>query len=122
MNVSPLVIVDNCEETLKFYQDVFGGEIKILNKQEDKVTFAHFLIDNSVIQIADAQGKPIVRGGNNRIYLEFDSEEDIRKAYDIFKADGIVDSELQQAFFGALVTALTDKYGVNWNFVYFIKK
>lgn len=122
MNISPLIVVDNCEEVLKFYQEVFGGEIRILNQREGKVTFAHFMIDKSVIQIADAEGKPIVRGGNNRIYLEFDSEDEIRKAYDIFKAEGIVDAELQQTFFGALVTALTDKYGVNWNFVYFIKK
>lgn len=122
MNMSPLVIVDNCEEALKFYQGVFGGEINILNQQEGRPTFAHLKIDQSVLQIADAQGKPIVRGGNNRIYLQFDSEDEIKKAYEIFKVDSAVEAELQQTFFGAIVTALTDKYGVNWNFVYFFKK
>lgn len=120
--VSPLVIVDNCEDALKFYQEVLGGEIKVLNKQEGKAAFAQLLLDDSLIQISDSAGKPVAHGGNNRIYLQFDNEEEIRKVYGTFKADGEVDFELQQTFFAALVAALTDKFGVNWNLAYFLAK
>jgi PhnB protein len=122
--VNPLVIVDNCEDALKFYQEVLGGEVKILNKKDNKATFAHFQFDNSTIQIADsaAAGYPVARGGNHRIYMQFDNEEEIKKVYEAFKVDGKVDSELQKAFFGALLAVLTDKFGVNWNLVYFFAK
>jgi PhnB protein len=118
--VCPLVIVDNCEDALKFYQEALGGEVKILNKNDGKATFANFVLDDSIIQIADsaAVSYPVAPGGNHRIYLQFDNEEEIRKAYETFKVDGKVDSELQKAFFGALLAVLTDKFGVNWNLVY----
>lgn len=120
-SVSPFVIVDNCEDALKFYQEVLGGEVKILNKNDDKATFAHFLLDNSTIQIADSAvaGYPVTHGGNHRIYLQFDNEEEVRKVYETLKVDGKVDSELQKTFFGALLAVLTDKFGVNWNLAYF---
>lgn len=123
-SVTPLVLVDNCGEALKFYQEVLGGEVKILNKNEGKVTFAHFQLDNSLIQIADSAtaGYPVAHGGNYRIYLQFDNEEEISKVYEAFKTDGKVDSELQKTFFGALLAVLTDKFGVNWNLVYSFAK
>ncbi|MBB3130344.1 PhnB protein [Paenibacillus rhizosphaerae] len=123
-SVSPLVIVDNCDEALKFYQEVLDGEVKILNKNEDKATFAHFQLDHSLIQFADSAtaGYPVARGGNHRIYLQFDHEEEIKKVYEAFQTDGKVDSELQKTFFGAFLAVLTDKFGVNWNLVYSFAK
>ena len=29
----PFIVVENCKEELKYYQDVLGGEIQILRKQ-----------------------------------------------------------------------------------------
>jgi PhnB protein len=79
---------------------------------------------NSIIQIADsaAVGYPAPHGGNHRIYLQFDNEEEIKKVYEAFKTGGKVDSELQKTFFGALLAVLTNKFGVNWNIVYFFAK
>ncbi|MGW8824749.1 VOC family protein [Paenibacillus lautus] len=121
--VNPLVIVDNCEDALKFYREVFDGEVKVLNKKDGKATFAHFLLDNSIIQISDSAvvGYPVTHGGNHRIYLQFDNEEEIKTVYEAFKTGGKVDSELQKTFFGALLAVLTDKFGVNWNLVYFLQ-
>lgn len=118
--VSPVVIVDNCEEALKFYQEVLGGEVKNLNKNEEgKTNFANLQLDNSLIIITEGGKHSVTYGGNHRINLQIDNEEEIRKVYEAFKEDGNVDSELQRTFFGALAAAVTDKFGVNWNLVYF---
>ncbi len=66
-------------------------------------------------------GRQVAKGENVRIYLQFDSEDEIRKVYDVLKIDGKVDFELQQAFFGALLAVLTDKNGINWNLSWCLK-
>ena len=115
----PLVVVDHCEKAAKFYRDLLGGEIKILNEQAGKVTAARLQFESTFIQFGDSMGKPVAKGENNRIYLQFDSEEEIRKVYDELKIDGTVNFELQKSPFAALYAVLTDKNSINWNLVCF---
>lgn len=43
MKLSPYLIVENVAKTAEFYQSVFGGEIKILNKQKEQVLHGEFI-------------------------------------------------------------------------------
>lgn len=115
INASPFVLIDNCTVAIKHYQNIFGGEIKVLNEQAGKVLNAELHLGGTLIHFADTMGKPVAMGRNIRILLQFDSEDEIKKVYDELKIDGKVDFELQKAFFGALHATLTDKNGINWD-------
>jgi PhnB protein len=49
----------------------------------------------------------------------FESEEEIRKAYDALQAGGRVNIELYETPFRALIAAVTDRNGVGWVLRYF---
>lgn len=119
---SPYIIMENCREAVVFYQNILGGEIKILNEQDGKVTSARLMLGNTFIQFGDTMGRPVAKGENVRIYLQFEDEDEIRKAYNALKVEGKVEFELKPAFFGALLAALTDKNGVTWNMTCFTAK
>ncbi|MFQ3844510.1 VOC family protein [Staphylococcus pseudoxylosus] len=55
---------------------------------------------------------------NVYIVLEFDSEEALTRAYNQLKADGEVQMELDDMFWGAKYAKLIDKYDIGWDLSY----
>ncbi|UUZ82463.1 VOC family protein [Paenibacillus sp. P26] len=118
-SASPYVIIENVKESIEYYQSVFGGEIKILNEHAGKVLHAELHLGASLIHFSDPYGRT-PNNENVKIMIQFDSEEEIRKAYDTLKADGQVTVELQDTFFGALHGQVTDnRNNIGWVLNYF---
>ncbi|PSA91282.1 hypothetical protein C6370_17145 [Bacillus atrophaeus] len=106
-SASPFVVVDNCKESVEYYQSIFGGDIKILNKHEGKIMHAELHLGSSLIHFSDTFGR-IPKAENVKIILQLESEEEIRETYDSLLQDGEVTVELQDTFFNAIHGQVTD--------------
>jgi PhnB protein len=120
INASPYVIIENVQESVEYYQSVFGGEIKVLNEHNGKLLHAELTLGTSLIHFSDDYGRG-AKTDNVSIIMALDSEEKLRTIYGKLVEDGgIVQVELQKTFFGALHGQVSDcKNGITWVFNYF---
>jgi PhnB protein len=122
LSAYPYILVDNVKETVEYYQSKIGGEVKVLNQQDGKYLHAELLLGNSPLHFSDTYGKQPT-SENNKIMLQFGSEDELRKVYDALKEDGEVVIELQDTFFGALHGQVMDnKNKITWVMNCFKKK
>lgn len=109
----PYILVDNCLEVIEFYRNILNGLIQNVEESEDgKCLHAELVVGNNVIHFSDAF-EHTKQGDNGRIYLEFESEEDIKRAYQSLIVDGKITEELQDTQ-GTLQAKLVDQFGVSW--------
>ena len=121
-SASPYLFVENCQEVIEYYQEIFGGEImnvqltdgiEMFKGQGGKYLHAELHIGESRIHFSEVFGN-VEKGDNVKIVLEFESEDEIRKTYNLLVSDGHASVELQDTFWGALHANITDKYGIGW--------
>jgi PhnB protein len=115
ISASSYIVIENVEDSLKYYQSVFGGEIKALNEHKGKLLHAELHLGQSLIHFSDDYGKGR-KTDNVSILLTMDNEEEMRGIYDRLTADGgPVVVELQKTFFGALHAQVSDsRNGITW--------
>ena len=131
MTITPYVNMSgNAEEAMNYYKSIFGGTIEILrwsnlppnanmsvnDAWKNKVLHGSLVIEDNVTiyfsdSLMDGDG-PI----NNSVYLhiEFDSEEELRNAFDKLSQGGKINMPVDTMFWGAVYGDLADKFGVNW--------
>ncbi|AZN38984.1 VOC family protein [Paenibacillus albus] len=120
MKVLPFIVVENCKEEIKYYQDVLGGEITILRKQGDEVLNADLCVGGETLKFADVQAaKPALKGDYVRIFLRIDTEKEFRKIYRDFAANGTINTEVYEAPFNGLLAIVTDRNSVCWVLSYY---
>ncbi|RKQ13700.1 VOC family protein [Ureibacillus endophyticus] len=113
-SASPYVFVDNCIEVIEFYRNLFGGEIRNIQQDDDgKCLYAELSFGSSSIHFSDTYGQT-QKGDNVRISLECESEKEIRRVYQSLIVDGSITFELQQTSWGALHANVVDQFGVGW--------
>ncbi|KRQ87837.1 hypothetical protein ABG79_00002 [Caloramator mitchellensis] len=125
--ITPNISVENCNEALEFYRDVFGGEIKnvqhannieMFKGQEGKIIHSELHVnENCIFYFVDFLGNKSI-GNNVQLILELNDFEEIQKIYDKLKEEGNVIFELQKTFWGAFHAVVVDKYGVSWGLNY----
>ncbi len=121
ISASPYVIIENVKESIQYYQNVFGGDVKILNEHEGKVLHAELVLGQSLIHFSDDYGRG-AKTENVSIILQMDSEDEAQRIYDQLIADGgVVLVQMRKTFFGALHGQVADsKNGITWELNYFI--
>lgn len=135
MKLIPYInLTGNAEEALNFYKDVFGGAVEIMRWKDmppdpkmpvdeawhEKVMHGSLTIsEDLMVYAADSlqDGEGTV-GNNVFIHVEFDSEDELRKAYEVLAVGGKVNMPVDQMFWGAIYGDLVDKFGVGWGFHY----
>jgi len=121
ISASPYIIIENVQESVEYYQSVFGGEIKVLNEHKGKLLHAELHLGQTLIHFSDDYGKG-AKTENVSIILGLDSEEQLRAIYERLTSDGgqaVV--ELQKTFFGALHGQVADsRNGITWVMNYFV--
>ena len=135
MTLTPyLNLPGNAEEAMNFYKDVFGGKTEIQRWNEmppnpkmpasdawkNKVMHGSLTIrDNVTIYLSDSWVDEEVPINNNVfLHVEFDSETELRKAFDILSAGGKVNMPVDKTFWGAVYGDLVDKFGIGWGLHY----
>ncbi|MDP4125714.1 MAG: VOC family protein [Bacillota bacterium] len=119
----------NCEDAVKFYQTVLGGESQILHFSDAPPNPAHPVPENvknlvmhaelrkngHVIRFSDTfPGTPYNAGDNISFSLEFDTNDETKTVFEALSEGGQIQMELQETFFSPLFSKFTDKYGVTW--------
>ncbi len=120
ISASPYVVVDDVKASLDYYQNIFGGDTKILNENAGAIMHAELHIGNSLIHFSSSYGGRTPKGENEKIILQLESADEMRKIYETLKTDGQATVELQETFFGALHGQVTDnKNNITWVMNYF---
>lgn len=119
----------NCEEAVKFYEKVLGGQAQILRMGDAPpnpnfqvpehakhlVLHAELRKDGHVIRFSDnCNGGPFSTGNNISFSLEFDTAEETKAMFDALSEGGQVEMEPQKTFFSPLYCKFTDKFGMAW--------
>lgn len=135
MRIIPYInLAGNAEEALNFYKEIFGGEIEIMlwgdmppdpkmpvsDDGKDKVMHGTLAIREDVLLFASdsfAEGESLA-GNNVYIHIEFDSEEEVRKAYAALSSGAKIGMPIDKTFWGAIYGDLVDKYGIGWGLHY----
>jgi PhnB protein len=116
ITASPFVVVENCKDELKYYQSIFGGEIKILREHDNRALNAELHFEGTMISFAEVNAaKPSVKGDYVKVILKFDSEEEIWKAYNTLTVGGQIIREMYESpAFDGLLAMVTDRNGIGW--------
>ncbi len=128
----------NTEEAFNFYKSVFGGEFfggKIMRfsdippspdapplAEEDKNLVMHVelrILGVHTLMGTDApesMGFKVNMGNNSYINLQPDTKAETKDLFEKLSADGKVEMDLQDMFWGDYFGSCTDKFGVKWMF------
>lgn len=122
----------NAKEAIELYTKVFNAKTTytllykdnedILNEYPDygdKILHTTLEIGKGHLYIADTfPGNKIEYGNNVFINVDFDTLEELEKAFKLLSAGGQVLSELDDMFWGSRYGTLVDKFGNGWSLYY----
>jgi PhnB protein len=125
-----LMFSGNCEEAVKFYCEVFQGEIQFTQRYKDspskdqtpthwqeKIMHMNFKIRGDQLMASDCfPGREPVKGNNIALSVSFAKNEVMDGAFNKLAQGGQVTMALQEAFWGARFGQLVDRYGISWMF------
>ena len=122
-----LILGGRADEAIPFYERALGLRLESLQRfgdsmhdcpvaLEDQVMHAVLQHGGTTIFLADGapDGVP-PPGGTVNVALDFDSEESLRRSFDLLAEGGKVVQAVIQAPWG-LFGALQDRFGINWMF------
>jgi PhnB protein len=114
----------NAEEAIGFYQQVFGGEVSITRRGDVDPTAPaeqRNLVINAQLTGGDITLRASDREDANtspqtRVELSLIGTDDarLRAIFDGLAAGGEVRAKLEKQFWGDILGAVTDKYGIGW--------
>jgi PhnB protein len=123
-----LAFEGNAEEAMKYYADVFGGEIVQIKRyaemqnpdipehHKDKVLHGRVKFGNNFLYFSDTfPGRSVDKGSQISLTIEFQSEAQIDQVYEKLSKESQVKMPLQKMFWGAKYAKLTDKFGITWD-------
>lgn len=115
------------EDALKFYQQVFGGELEISRYGENpgmptteaaiKDLVMHGMVKTADLQLMASDTGPmgdVVEGSNISISLSGNDAEKLTSYFEGLSAGGEVTVPLSTQSWGDTFGMLTDKYGISW--------
>lgn len=117
-SIIPNLFIDNCRENLEFYKNIFNGELNNIvprYDEEDKIMHAELHINKDCVLYFGDKLEEASPNPNIHIFLKFEAEAEIQKAYDLLKEEGQVEIELNQSFWGTTHAVVIDKNGITWD-------
>lgn len=118
-----------CEEAVKFYQEVLGAEVEMMMRfsespeplpeemqaaeLQDKIMHATFRVGESVVMASDGcGGEAEFKGFHLSIGVE--DKDDATRIFNQLSDGGNVQMPLLPTFWAPLFGMVSDKYGVGW--------
>ena len=131
MRIIPYInLAGSADQAMNFYKDIFGGKseknrwsemppnpkMPVSEAWQKKVMRGSLSISEGVtVYLSDSLEEGTDTFGNNVfLHVEFDSEEELRKAFEALSAGGTVNMPVDSTFWGAVYGDLVDKYGIGW--------
>lgn len=129
---SYLIFNGSCEEAMKLYCDVFGGDIQYVMRYKDapqnpamdtplnwkeKVMHANFIIRGVQLMASDSHpGSEIKVGNNIHLCVNYQKDEKMDDSFNKLSQGGKVMMPLQNTFWGARFGMIVDRFGNSWMF------
>ncbi|UXY14700.1 VOC family protein [Chitiniphilus purpureus] len=131
MKIEPYLFFDGqAEEAIAFYQEALGAKLEALMRYAEcpdpvppeympaggpqKLMHASLLIDGQRLMLSDGV-PPEVRGFYGfSLTLQYESEPEVRRAYDKLAEGGQIIMPLGATFFSPCYGMLNDRFGVQW--------
>lgn len=109
------VYVKNSIEAVEFYQKVFGLELGYHVKNPDGSFFHSELLRDGEFFISVVEANKD-NAGDRLVQLgyEFDSAEEVKRAYDLLKEDGIIDIPIGELPWSPCAASIVDRFGIWW--------
>lgn len=133
--ISPAIhLTGNCSEAISLYQKAFPLTINSIDYYRDappdfdsgmsdseedlaKVMHAELTISGSRVNMCDVKPEDVIPGNMILLNVFLDSEDDVRKAYDVLKESGKIFVELGPQFFSSMYGSVEDRFGVRWQLI-----
>jgi PhnB protein len=130
MDFRPYLFVTGgkCEEALKFYKSIFGGDFNVEMRWKDAPQemglaaemgqrIMHSTFDSPAVKLMASDSRPTTTYGDSAVSLAVstDTEDDAKRIFDALAKGGKVEVPLEKAFWGGLFGMLTDTYGFDWS-------
>jgi len=118
----------NCEEAMKFYQSILGGELEITRfsdfatpempvPDEQKDGVMHSTLTSGSLTFMASDGRPdkaVVFGDSVSLSLAGKDEESLTNYFNGLSAGGTVTMPLAKQAWNDTFGMLTDKFGIHW--------
>ncbi len=114
----------NTEAAIRFYQQVFGGELTITRRgdvdpsapddQKQQVINASLVGPEITIRASDRDDATTEAQTRVELTVIGDDERRLRKIFDDLSQGGTVVAPLEKQFWGDIFGAFTDKFGIGW--------
>lgn len=134
MSANPYInCAGNCREAVEYYARIFRtplAEIMTYGEMpgemganlpegiEDLVAHTYLDIHGTMIGFSDHFPPDVaVQGNMVGLIVTLTNEEELRREFDALAADGSVQMPLEATFWAKWYGALTDKYGIPWQFM-----
>lgn len=131
IGVSPYVVLDgNGHEAVRFYENVFGAEVRVLQSFGDmpsnpeypiseevknRLLHADLKIGQTSLMLSDTfPGQPHQLGTQVTIAVGITEVEKAKEVFAKLQDGGKVDMPLQETFWSPAYGSVTDKFGVTW--------
>lgn len=124
----------NCREAVEYYAEIFGTEkpqimtygeapshpgYSLPEKAKNFVIHTELIISGSRVMFSDTlPGMPFVPGNNISLSIISKDIKEIQSLFHKLKEGGTVGMELQETFWSKSYGHLTDKFGIEWQFMY----
>jgi PhnB protein len=125
-----------CREAVEFYAKVFRSEIgnlmtygdtppgsgyEVPEADKDRIMYAGIPFGNMVLMCMDMpSGEPVVSGNSISPTISFPDKAEVERVFRELSEGGTVHSEPSATFFSELYAAVTDKFGINWQILYYV--
>jgi PhnB protein len=117
---------DNCRAAMNFYQKCMGGELVfqtvrgsvfetpgMSEKDAEKIVHSQ-LVNDRIVLFASEMVVPDDHPNSTFLWLNCDTDEEIRKIHAGLSIGGQVTAEIQDAYWGTIIGAVNDQFGIKW--------
>jgi PhnB protein len=124
--IAYLKFKNNCRAAMNFYQKCLGGELEFQTvkgsvfetaamSEEAAQQIVHSqLVNDRIVLFASEMVVPDEHPNSTFLWINCDTDEEIRKIHTGLSEGGIVTAELQAAYWGTTFGAVTDQFGIKW--------
>ena len=115
----------NCDEAINFYREALGADVKEIFYAKDAPDYnteslpPDFVMHSSIIicgmnfSLTDGSESQIT-GEHISFMITYDTEGEVKKAYEKLEVGGKVVEPLAKVFWSDLYGYVIDRFGVNW--------
>jgi PhnB protein len=124
--IAYLKFKSNCRAAMKFYQKCFGGDLTFqtvkgsaferegMSEAESQTIVHSQLVNGKIVLFASEMVVPDEHPNSTFLWINCDTDVEIRKIHSNLSEGGKITAELQQAYWGTTFGAVDDAFGIKW--------